>query len=38
MVNGEWRVKGGELVDGDIDQIMFEHKCAAQTLAARATQ
>ncbi len=38
MVNGSWRVKGGELVDGDIDQIMFEHRRAAQTLAARATQ
>jgi 8-oxoguanine deaminase len=36
MVNGEWRVKSGELVDQDIEQIMFEHKEAAKTLAARA--
>lgn len=36
MVNGEWRVKGGELVDADIDRIMVEHKQAAQRLAARA--
>ena len=36
MVNGDWRVKSGELVDQDIEQIMFEHKEAAKTLAARA--
>ncbi len=36
MVNGEWRVKSGELVGMDIEQIMFEHKRAAETLAARA--
>jgi len=36
MVNGEWRVKSGELVDQDIEQIMFEHKEAAKTLAALA--
>ena len=36
MVNGEWRVKSGELVGQDIEQIMFEHKDAAKTLAARA--
>ena len=36
MVNGQWRVKAGELVDADLDRIMFEHKRAAQTLAARA--
>ena len=36
MVNGEWRVKAGELIGHDIEQIMFEHKKAANTLAARA--
>lgn len=36
MVNGEWRVKSGELVGMDIEQIMYEHKRAAATLAARA--
>lgn len=36
MVNGDWRVKSGELVGQDIEQIMFEHKEAAKTLAARA--
>jgi 8-oxoguanine deaminase len=36
MINGVWRVKAGELVDQDIEKIMFEHKDAAQKLAARA--
>ncbi|NRP36340.1 8-oxoguanine deaminase [Marinobacterium sp. xm-d-579] len=36
MVNGEWRVKAGELVGQDIERIMHEHKEAANTLAARA--
>lgn len=36
MVNGEWRVKAGELVGQDIEQIMHEHKKAAAILAARA--
>ena len=37
MVNGQWRVKNGELVDADIDQIMYEHTRAAQRLASRPT-
>ena len=37
MVNGEWRVKSGQLVDLDIEEIMFEHKQAAVSLVARAT-
>lgn len=37
MVNGQWRVFKGELVDMDINEIMFEHRRAARDLAARAT-
>ncbi len=32
MVNGEWRVKSGELVNADIEQIRAEQKLAALTL------
>lgn len=38
MVNGQWQVKDGELVNADIDQIMFEHQRAAQLLTSRVTQ
>lgn len=37
MVNGQWRVKAGELVGLDIEEIMFKHRRAADTLVARAT-
>ena len=32
MVNGEWRVKSGELVNADIEQIRAEQELAALTL------
>ena len=34
IVNGEWRVKDGELVDIDIEELMFEQRQAARTLTA----
>ena len=32
IVNGEWRVKHGELVDIDIKEVIFEQRQAAKTL------
>lgn len=35
MVNGQWRVKGGELVDADLGAIMESHHNYARNLQAR---
>jgi hypothetical protein len=36
MVNGQWRVRHGELVDIDLDALMHEHNAAAHALWQRA--
>ena len=34
IVNGDWRVRGGELVDIDIEEVMFQQRQAAKTLTS----
>ena len=36
LVNGQWRVRHGELVDTDLDALMHEHNAAAHALWQRA--
>jgi 8-oxoguanine deaminase len=36
LVNGQWRVRHGELVDVDLDALMHEHNAAAHALWQRA--
>lgn len=36
LVNGQWRVRHGELVDIDLDALMHEHNAAAHALWQRA--
>ncbi|OEE63076.1 8-oxoguanine deaminase [Enterovibrio norvegicus FF-162] len=38
MVNGEWRVKDGELVGVDTHELMVKHRAAARRLAEKAQQ
>ncbi|WP_407333869.1 8-oxoguanine deaminase [Enterovibrio sp. 27052020O] len=38
MVNGEWRVKDGELIDVDTQELMVKHRAAARRLAEKAQQ
>jgi len=35
MVNGQWRVKGGEMVSADVGAIMESHHNYARNLQAR---
>ena len=36
MVAGQWKVKDGQLVDGDLAEVMSKHRQAAQKLVNRA--
>lgn len=36
MVDGQWRVRGGEMVDVDIQALMHSHRACARRLAQRA--
>ncbi|WP_394209746.1 8-oxoguanine deaminase [Enterovibrio calviensis] len=38
MVNGEWRVKDGEIIGVDTQELMVKHRAAARRLAEKAQQ